>query len=177
MFSFYFICKDLSGVQFSSVQLLSRVWPFATPWTAACQAFLYITDSQSILKHMSIKSVMPSNLIILSSPSPSAFNFSQNQGLFQWVSSLHQVAKYWSFSFSIRPYREYSDWFPLGLTGMISLLSEELSGVFCSTTFRCINSSALSHLYGPTLIYVHDYCKTKALSRWTFVGKAISQVF
>ena len=108
MFSFYFICKDLSGVQFSSVQLLSRVWPFATPWTAACQAFLYITDSQSILKHMSIKSVMPSNLIILSSPSPSAFNFSQNQGLFQWVSSLHQVAKYWSFSFSICPSNEYS---------------------------------------------------------------------
>ena len=62
--------------------------------------------------------------------------FFQHHGLFHWVSSSHQVAKYWSFSFSIRPYREYSDWFPLGLTGMISLLSKGLSRVFCSTTIQ-----------------------------------------
>ena len=79
----------------SSVQSLSPVWLFVTPWTAARQASLSITNSWSLLKFMSIKSVMPSNHLILSPPSP-AFNLSQHQGLFQWVSSSHQVAKYWS---------------------------------------------------------------------------------
>ena len=84
-------------VQFSSVQSLSRVWLFATPWTAACQAPLSITNSWSLLKFMSIKSVMPSNHLSLSSPSPPAFNLSQRQGLFKWVSSSHQVAKVLEF--------------------------------------------------------------------------------
>ena len=78
---------------FSSVQSLSHVWLFVTPWTVACQASLSTTNSQSLLKLMSIKSVMPSNHLILSSPSPPAFNCSQHQGLFHWVSSSHQVAK------------------------------------------------------------------------------------
>ena len=64
----------------------------ATPWTAAYQASLSITISWSLLKIMSIELVMPSNHLILSSPS-SAFNLSQHQGLFKWVSSSHQVAK------------------------------------------------------------------------------------
>ena len=68
----------------------------------------------------------------LSSPSPPAFSLSQYQGLLQWVSSLHQVAKYWSFSFSISPSNEYSGWFPLGLTSLISLLSKGVSRVFSS---------------------------------------------
>ena len=77
---------------FGSVQSHSRVWFFAKP--AALQASLSITNSQSLLKLISIESVMPSNhLIFLSSPSPSAFNLSQHQGLFQWVGSSHQVAK------------------------------------------------------------------------------------
>ena len=75
-----------------SVQSLSRVQLFVTPWTVARQASLSITNSRSLLKLMSIKSVMPSNHP-LSSPSPPTFNLSQRQGLFQWVSSLHQVAK------------------------------------------------------------------------------------
>ena len=75
------------------VQLLSRVWLFATPWTAACQDFLSFTVSQSLLRFISIESVMPSSHLILSSPSPPAFNLSQDQGLFQWVSSSHQMAK------------------------------------------------------------------------------------
>ena len=83
-------------VQFSSVQSLSRDQLFATPWTAARQASLSITNSRSPPKPMSIESVMPSNHLILSSPSP-AFNLSQHQGLFQWVSSLHQVAKVLEF--------------------------------------------------------------------------------
>ena len=89
----------------------------------------------------------------LSSSFPPAFNLSQHQGLFQWVSSSHQVAKV-----SVLP-MNIQDWFPLGLTGLISLLSKGLSGVFSSTTIQSINSSALSLLYGPTLTSVHDYWK------------------
>ena len=84
---------------FSSVQLLSRVWLFATPWTAAHQASLSITNSRSLLKLMCIESVMPSNHLLhpLSSPSSPTFSHSQHQGLFQWVSSSHQVAKLLEF--------------------------------------------------------------------------------
>ena len=80
----------------SSVQSLSPVWLLAAPWTAARQASLSITNSPSLLKLMSIESVMPSNHLILSSPSP-ALNLSQHQGLFKWVGSLHQVAKVSAF--------------------------------------------------------------------------------
>ena len=72
--------------QFSSVT--PHVQLFATPWTTACQASLFITNSQSLLKLISIESVMPSNHLILCHP-----HLSQHQGLFQWVSSSHQVAK------------------------------------------------------------------------------------
>ena len=72
--------------QFSSVQLLSRVQPFASPRTVALQASLSITTSPSLLRLLSIELVMPSNHLILSSPSPP--NLSQHQGLFKWVSSL-----------------------------------------------------------------------------------------
>ena len=84
--------------QFRSVQSLSHVRLFATPWTAACQASLSITNSQSLPKPMSTKSVMPSNhLILCHSPFLPALNLSQHQGLFQWVSSSHQVAKVLEF--------------------------------------------------------------------------------
>ena len=77
----------------SSVQSLSRVRLLATPWTAARQAYLSYTNSQSLLKLMSIESVMPSNHLILFSPSPPAFSLSQHQGLFQGIGSSNQVAK------------------------------------------------------------------------------------
>ena len=90
----YLCSKMISYTCISSVQLLSHIWLFATPWTAAHQASQSITSSPSLLKLMSIESVMPSNhLILLSSPSPPTLNLSQHQGLFQWVSSSHQVAK------------------------------------------------------------------------------------
>ena len=82
---------------FSSVQSLSCVQLFVTPWTATHQASLSITNSWNLLKLMSIESVMPSNHLILSSPSPPAFSLSQHEGLFQWVSSSHQVAKVLEF--------------------------------------------------------------------------------
>ena len=83
-------------VKFSSVQSLSRVRLFVTPWIAARQASLSITNSQSLLKLMSIKLVIqPAHPLL--SPSPPTFNLSQHQGLFQWVSSSHQVAKVLEF--------------------------------------------------------------------------------
>ena len=82
--------------KFSSVQL-SRVWHFATPWTAVRQASLSITNSLSLLRLMSIESVMPSKHLILSSPSPPAPNPSEHQGLFQRVKSSHEVAKVLEF--------------------------------------------------------------------------------
>ena len=90
--------ESLSLVQFSSVQSLSRVWLFVTAWIAARQASLSITNSQSSLRLTSIKSVMPSSHLILCRPllllPP---NPSQHQSLFQWVNSLHEVAKVLEF--------------------------------------------------------------------------------
>ena len=112
--------KDRSLTQFSSVQSLSHFWLFVTPWTAARQASLFITNSQSLLKLMSIELVMPSNHLILCHtlllPSilPSIRVFSSESVLhIRWP-------KYWSFSFNISPSNEYSglisfriDWFDL----------------------------------------------------------------
>ena len=92
---------------FSSVQSLSHVWFFLTPWIAAHQASLSITNSRSLLKLMSIESVMPSNHLILCHPlllSPSIF-----PRVFSSESVLHiKWPKYWSFSFSMSPFNEYS---------------------------------------------------------------------
>ena len=79
------------------VQSFSRGWFFETAWTAAHQASLSFTISQSLLKLMSIKSVMPSYCLILCCPLPLPSVFPSHQGLFQWVSSLHQVAKVLEF--------------------------------------------------------------------------------
>ena len=104
-------------LQFSSV--LSRVQPFATPWTTALQASLSISYSQSLLKLMSIELVMPSNHLILSSPSPPAVNLSQHQGLFQWVSSLHQVAKV----LELQLHHQSFQWIFRRVEWMISMIS------------------------------------------------------
>ena len=109
----------------SSVQSLSRVQLFVTPWTAACQASLSITNSQNLPKLMSIESVMPSNHLILCCPLlllPSIF---PSIKVFSNESALHiRWPKYWSFSFNISPSNEHSGlifWFSLGWTGWISL--------------------------------------------------------
>ena len=91
---------------FSSVQSLSHVQLFVTLWTAVCQASLSVTNSQSLLRLMSIESVMPSHP--LSSPSPPTFNL-HSIGVFSNESVLHiRWPKCWSFSFSISPSNEYS---------------------------------------------------------------------
>ena len=110
----------LTFLAYQSVQLLSHVWLFVTPWTAACQASLSITNSRSLLKHMSVELVMPFNHLILCFPLflPSIFSSTR---VFSNMSVLHiRWPKYWSFSFSISPSNEYSgliyftiDWFDL----------------------------------------------------------------
>ena len=95
-----------SRAKFSSVQLLSCVQHFATPWTAACQASLSITNSWSLLKlyvHWLGDAIQPSHSLL--SPSPPAFNLSQHQGLFQRVSSSHQVAKVLEFQLQHQPFQ------------------------------------------------------------------------
>ena len=125
---------------FSSVQSLSRVQLFATPWTAASQASLSITNSRSLLKLMSTASVRPPNHLIFCHPLllppsilPSIRVFSNESVLcIRWP-------KYWSFSFSISPSNEYlgnQSWFPLGWTGWISLQSKGLSRVVSNTTVQ-----------------------------------------
>ena len=142
----------------SSVQLLSRVQLFATPWTAACQASLSITDSWTLLKLTSIKSVMPSKYLILCHPLllPSIFpsiRVSSNESV------LHiRWPKYWSFSFSISPSNEYS-----GLTsfrmGWLDLLAVQGTLKSIQHQFKIIISSVLSFLHSPTLTSIHDYWK------------------
>ena len=95
--------------EFSSVQLLSRVWLFATPWTVACQASLSITNSQSLLKLMSIKPVMPSNYLILHRPLLLLLSIFPSMRVFCNESVLCiRWPKYWNFSFSISPSNGYS---------------------------------------------------------------------
>ena len=148
------------SVQFSSFQLLSRVQLFAIPWTAAHQASLSIANSQSLLKLMSIESVIPSNhLILCSSPSPPLSIFPSIR-VFSNESVLHiKWPKYWSFSFSISSSNEYSgiisfriDWLDL-LTVQGTLKSSP------TPQFKSISSLVLSFLYGPTLTSIHDYWK------------------
>ena len=136
------------------VQSLSRVRLLVTPWTAACQASLSITNSQSLLELMSIELVMPSNHLILCHPlllPPSIFPTIR---VFSNESVLHiRWPKYWTFSFSIRPSNEYS-----GLVG--SPCSPRDSQESSPTLqFKSINSSALSFLYSPTLTFIHVYWK------------------
>ena len=124
-------------VSFISFQSLSHVWPFATPWTVACQASLSITNSWSLLKLMCIESVMPSNhlilchcLLLLPSIFPSIMVFSNASVIrIKWP-------KDWNFSLSINPSNEYSGLFPLGWTGWIFLQSKGLSRVFSNPTVQ-----------------------------------------
>ena len=114
----------------------------------------------------------------LSSPSPPDFNLCQHQGLFQWVSSSHEVAKYWSFSFSISPFNEHPglisfrmDWLDLlavqgTLKSVLQHYSSKASILRCSAFFTV----QLSHPYVTTE-------KTIALTRWTFVGQVMSLLF
>ena len=153
----------------SSVQSLSRVWLFATPWTATRQASLSITNSKRLLKLMSIESVMPSKLhplFLLLSVFPSKRVFSNESGLcMRWP-------KYWSFSFSISPSNEYS--------GLISFRIDWLDLLAVQGTLKSLlqyHTSKASILQCPAFLMVqpsHPYMttrKTIALTIWTFISK------
>ena len=135
----------MHSVQFSSVQLLSRVLFFGTPWAASLQASLSITNFRGLIKLMSIESVMPSrHLHPLPSPSPPAPNPSQHQGLFQWVSSSHEVASVLELQLQHQSSNEYSglisfrmDWLDLlalqrTLKSLLQHHSSKASVLWCS---------------------------------------------
>ena len=142
-------------IQFSLVQLLSRVQLFETPWTTACQVSLSITNSQSLLKFMSIESVMPSNHLILCRPLLPLPSIFPSISVFSIESVLRiRWSKCWSFSVSISPSNEYSELMSFILTGWISLQSKGLSRVFSNTTvekhqFFCaqLSLSSNSHIH------------------------------
>ena len=145
-----------------SVQLLSCVQLFATPWTTARQVSLSITNSWSLPKLMSIElwchptissSVIPYSFHLQSFPASGSFQMSQFFAL---------GGQSIGASASVLP-KDIQGWFPLGWTGLISLQSKGLSRVFSNTTVQNINSSALSFLYSPTLTPIHDYWKNHNL--------------
>ena len=138
------------------VQLLSHVQLFATLWTATCQTSLSTTNSQNLLKLMSIKLVMPSNHLILCCPLlllPSIFI-----RIFSNESVLHiRWLKYRSFSIS--PCNEYSGLISFRMNWLDLLVVQEKFDSSPTPQFKSINSSVLSFLYGPTLTSLHDYRK------------------
>ena len=162
-----------------SVQSLSCVWLFATPWTVAPQDSLSITNSWSLLKLMSIESVMPSNHLILCHPLlllPSIF---PSFRVFSNESVLHiRWPKYWSFSFTISPSNEYS-----GLISIRMNLLDLLAVQGTPKSFPQDRSPKASILWHSAFFIVwisHPYMptgKTIALARWTFVGKVMSLLF
>ena len=118
-------------IQFSSVQSLSHVWLFVTPWIAARQASLSINNSRSSLKFTSIESVMPSSHLILCCPLLLLPSIPPSIGIFSNESTLHmRWPKYWSFSFSIISSKEIPGPISFRWTGWISLQSKGLSRVF-----------------------------------------------
>ena len=169
----------MGSVQFISFQSLSRVWFFVTPWTAARQASLSITNSRSLLKLMSIESMITSNHLILCYPLlllPSIF---PSIRVFSNESVLpNRWPKYWSFSFNISPFTEHP--------GPISLRMDWLNLLVVQGTLKSLlqhHSSKASILLPSALFIVqlsHPYMtngKTIALIRWTFVGKVMSLLF
>ena len=151
---------NASVLCFSSVQSLRCVWLFATPWIAARQASLSITNSRSLPKFMSIKSVMPSSHLILCLPLLLLPPIPPSIRVFSNESTLHtRWPKYWSFSFSISPPMNTQDWSPLEWT-CSSRDSQESSP---TPQFKSINSSALSVLHSPTLTSIHDHRKNHSL--------------
>ena len=149
-----------SIIQYQSVQSLNRVWLFVTPWTAARQASLSITNSRSPPKPMSIKSVMPSNHLILCRPLlllPSIF---PSIKVFANESVLHiRWPKYWSFSLNISPSNEHSGLISFRMDCLDLLAVQGTSESSPTPQFKSINSLALSFPYSPTLTSIHDYWK------------------
>ena len=148
----------------SSVQSLSRVWLFATPWTIGRQASLSITNSQSPHKLMSTESVMPSKHLILCHPLlllpsifPSITVFSNESALYiRWP-------KYRIFTFNISPSNEHPGLISYRMDWFVLLAVQRTLESSPTPQFKNINSSALSFLYSPTFTSKHDYWKNHSL--------------
>ena len=163
----------------SSVQLLSHVQLFAIPWAAAYRASPSITNSRSLLKLMSIESVMPSSHLILCHPLLLPSSIFPSIRVFSNESVLHmRWPKYWSFSFNVSPSNEYSglisfrvDWLDLfAVQGSLKSLLQHHSSKASFLLWSAFFIVQLSHPYVTT-------GKIIALTRWTFVGKAMSLLF
>ena len=153
-------------------------WLFTTPWAAALQASLSITISRSLHTVMSIELVMPSNHLILCCPLlllPSIFpslSVFSNESVF-----LIRWPKYWSFSFNVSPSNEYSGLISFRMDWLDLLAVQRTQESSPIPPFKSIISLVLSILYGPVS---HPYMttgKTIALTRWTFIGKAMALLF
>ena len=150
---------------FSSVQSLNRLQLFVTPWIAARQASLSITNSSSSLRLTSIELVMPSSRLILCRPLFLLTPIPPSIGVFSNESTLHmRWPKYRSFSFTISPSNEHPGLVSFGWTGWISWQCKGLSQESSPTMqFESINSSALGFLHSPTLTSIHDHRKNYSL--------------
>ena len=166
----------ITHAQFSSVA--HHVKHFVTPWTAACQASLSISNSQSLLKPMFIESVMPSNHLILCRPFLHLHSIFPSIWVFSNESVLHiSWTKYWSFSFNISPSNEHSGLISPRMDWLDLLESKELSRVLQHNSSK---SSILQHSAFFILQILHPYMttgKTIALTRQIFVGKVMSLLF
>ena len=167
------------SVQFSSVQWLSRVWLFATPWIAALQASLSINNSRSSLRLTYIESVMPSSHLILCRPLPLLPPIPPSIRVFSSESTLRmRWPKYWSYNFSIIPSKETPglisfrmDWLDLrAVQGTLKSLLQHHSSKASILRRSAFFTVQLSHPYMTT-------GKTIALTRWTFLGKVMSLLF
>ena len=158
-----YVCRRaFVTLQFSSAQSLSRVQLFATPWTAAHQASLSITNNRSSLKLTSIESVMPSSHLILCRPLLLLPPIPPSIKVFSIESTLRmRWPKYWSFSFSIIPSKEPP--------GLISFRMDWLDLLAVQGTLKSLlqhhssKALALSFLHSPTLTSIHDYWKNHSL--------------
>ena len=150
--------KNTSRIYLLFVQLPSCVQLFVIPWTVACQASLYFTISWSLLNFKSTELVIQSNHIILRHPLsfclpsfPAWGSFPMSPLFASGGQSFRALA-----SASVLP-MNIQGWFPLGLTGLISLLSQKLSRVFYSTTVQNHQFFGIQFSYDPTLTYIYDY--------------------
>ena len=144
--------------RFSSVQSLNRVQLFCNPmYCTGLPVRHQLPEFTQTHVHWGGDAIQPFHHLL--SPSPPALNLSQHQGLFKWVSSLHEVAKVLEFQLQHQFPMNIQDWSPLGWTGGISLQSKGLSRVFSNT--KSINSSALSFLYSPTLTSIQKMNEPK----------------
>ena len=126
--------------------------------------------------HWGSDAIQPSHPLFF--PSPLPFNLSQHRGLFQWVSSSHELVKVQELQLQHQSFQWiYRTDFPLDWLDWSPCSPRDSQESSPTPQFKSINSSAFSFLYGPNLISIHDYRKTIALTRWTFVDKVMSLLF